>query len=156
MVDNHKDNKARIAQAKRLKLCASCLRKDQGKCTTIYLRPCTYCKGHHFDKLCPAPNTDKHVVEAAITLTLSMKKNIIYCSQCKCPCKSYNEKVTCWDLLDQGSQRTFTKRKSLENLQCDIAGKETLHLQEFTGYCDKRDYDIVQDSYVYRKQKQHT
>lgn len=158
-------NEARIARAKKLKLCANCLSADHGqngKCTAGFLRPCRGCAGHHFDKLCPkAPQPTASSSNATITedagngvSTLSMgTKDTTILPTIQIPMIGTHQNVSSRILLDQGSQRSFIKRSSLTRLEHTIVGAETLQLQGFTGVLDKRTYSLAKVSYIYRGRK---
>lgn len=157
-------NDARIAKAKKLKLCASCLGSDHGqfgKCTAKFLRPCRECTGHHFDKLCPKvsqakESTSSHTTIASDTdkdvsaFNVELKRDTTILPTVQMPMLGIYRTVSCRVLLDQGSQRSFIKESTLSKLEHTVVGHETLQLQGFTGVLDKKTYPLAEVSYKFR------
>lgn len=161
----YQSNEARIARAKKLELCASCLGSDHGrngKCTAKFLRPCRGCTGHHFDKLCPKASSAKSGTGTTSTtkdtgnvsaFNLDTKKDATVLPTVQIPMIGKHNKVFCRVLLDQGSQRSFILKARLDELEHSIVGAENLQLQGFTGTLERQSYPVAQVSYIYRKNR---
>ena len=149
----------RVARARVLQLCTSCLSRDHGNqgCSNTKIGPCKFCQKKHFFGLCPRHGKQTQAAEnkgpreTSTTLTSVTSKSTTILPTIQIPLYTVENKVKATRaLLDQCSQRSFVLRSRLEGLRHKAVGQVQLQLQGFTGAIEMKDYEVVALSFRHK------